>query len=102
MSLGVEHIELLLRETDNGGLHYVYDCCKVGEDLGNDAWMGEHLAIEDNRVSRLRYRNPVKFPPNAEALLIQERYHYDEISPQACQRTSRQAPKRGLRFRALG
>ena len=41
----VEHIDLLLRKTDNGGLHYVYDCCRTNENLDYDA---QYLAIEDN------------------------------------------------------
>ncbi|KAH7198794.1 uncharacterized protein B0J16DRAFT_367828 [Fusarium flagelliforme] len=93
VGLGVEHIELLLRKTDNGGLHYVYDCCKVDEDLGYDAGMGELLAMEDSRPSRPGYRKAVEYRPNAEVILIQKSYHDDEVSPQACQRASHQAPQ---------
>jgi hypothetical protein len=29
VGLGVEHIDMLLKKTMNGGLHYVYGCCKL-------------------------------------------------------------------------
>ena len=34
VGLGVEHIDMLLKNTSNGGLHYIFDCCKIDPDLG--------------------------------------------------------------------
>lgn len=33
VELGVNHIATLMKETSNGGLHYIYDCCRTDPHL---------------------------------------------------------------------